>query len=101
MSQNVVPVCERAGRNRIRRGLESAKPSTEQVGSQGAEGEDQNGSGEPEFLEFHLLAAINRGKIRSTGSRWRGEDRAEPGQPDPPALCDNPPENPPGIWPCR
>src|ERR1035438_1017318 len=51
MRQRIVPICERGGRNRIRRDLESAKSPAQQVDSQGAKGQNQNRSRESKFLE--------------------------------------------------
>jgi hypothetical protein len=52
MRQHVVPVCECGGRNRIWRDLEPAKSPTQQVGAEGCDGQNKNGSRESEFLEY-------------------------------------------------
>jgi len=49
--QHIVPVSECGRRNRVRRDLEPVKPSTHQIGSHGADGENQDGSRDSDFLE--------------------------------------------------
>lgn len=44
MSEHVAPVCKGGGRNRVRRDLELAKSSTQQVSYQGCNGKNQKGS---------------------------------------------------------